>query len=530
MNQFNNRTSLSKDFLVTTVIQKDEFISGYLARNRFNSGSCLIEKTKSKMGKYYLNSWSYLPNLSGLHQVLSPALPDAESLLKKHSIYPFLRPFQSNERKIKLKAHFLEKVQPGLASMIGYQTRGGPYRWQISVCLKCVDEDYATHGFSYWRTAHAIPGIRICAFHKDSLYTYCGKCGPVGRYQSVVVAPTLKCLCGNALKPICEGRNTHLGDSRIAEYVRRILDGEIPAFVNAEILYATIRHRAHKLFGSSYDSILAANQRALERLGNSNVTYYRMNDNFWRFIHKKSHSLNAVQFILVLITVFETFEDFVEFLSKREFQELLSLQNCRKPPKFKYGWTYRAEKWKKFTPDQLNALREKSRLKFQSLQSTYSTEKRGMLAKRRPALLQFLRGYDNDWLQNCCPPSSSDNQVSNRIEKLDSVISQHIWNEYDNLKMSGLDTRISKRRLLFNSPRRNLSVDELNRLPLTTNALKQCEESSHDYRIRGIEFRLNKNSEVCKFIVIPKDFKVLGVTAITLVWKEVKKWEKQFLS
>lgn len=95
----------------------------------------------------------------------------AESLLAKHTIYPFYAPFLSKQRQKKL----LQDVQgdgKGLYTRLGMVAGGICKKDGLYYCPECAANDIGQHGEPYIHREHQLQGIHFCAHHELKLKKY----------------------------------------------------------------------------------------------------------------------------------------------------------------------------------------------------------------------------------------------------------------------------------------------------------------------------------------------------------------------
>lgn len=140
----------------------DEVIGSVLARASFQTGlrqSTLITAIVGRSRSYgsFLMS-SDIPTLAARCGV------DAEELLEMHTVFPYAVAFMpaSTRARLKAKALSLRTDRESLSSLTKNVSHGLPGK---RLCAKCLEEDLAKHGESYWRRSHLLPGVSRCAAH-----------------------------------------------------------------------------------------------------------------------------------------------------------------------------------------------------------------------------------------------------------------------------------------------------------------------------------------------------------------------------
>lgn len=93
---------------------------------------------------------------------------DAESLLSGHTVLPYATAFSERNVWDRAIANSLaaESDPKTMGAVIQCAIHGLPQR---RFCRTCVAEDIQTHGESYWRRSHQLPGSLVCHVHGEVL-------------------------------------------------------------------------------------------------------------------------------------------------------------------------------------------------------------------------------------------------------------------------------------------------------------------------------------------------------------------------
>ncbi len=150
----------------------DELIYSAVARYHFYSGNIDCKDTLEEV----FQSRSVIPSVEiGSHlSVLAEQLGSnysVESLLAKHTIYPYYSPFLSKQRQQEL----LQDVQgdgKGLYTRLGMVAGGICKRNRLYYCPECAANDIEQHGEPYIHREHQLQGIDFCAHHELKLKKY----------------------------------------------------------------------------------------------------------------------------------------------------------------------------------------------------------------------------------------------------------------------------------------------------------------------------------------------------------------------
>ena len=150
----------------------DELMYSAIARYHFYSGNIDCKDTLEEV----FQSRSVIPSIEiGSHfNILANQMGthySAESLLAKHTIYPFYAPFLSKQRQKKL----LQDVQgdgKGLYTRLGMVAGGICKKDGLYYCPECAANDIGQHGEPYIHREHQLQGIHFCAHHELKLKKY----------------------------------------------------------------------------------------------------------------------------------------------------------------------------------------------------------------------------------------------------------------------------------------------------------------------------------------------------------------------
>lgn len=150
----------------------DELIYSAIARYHFYSGNIDCKDTLEEV----FQSRSVIPSVeigshfSTLAQQLTPNY-SVESLLAKHTIYPYYAPFLSKHRQKEI----LEDVQgygQGLYTRLGMVAGGICKKDGLFYCPECATNDVEQYGEPYIHREHQLQGIIYCAHHELKLKKY----------------------------------------------------------------------------------------------------------------------------------------------------------------------------------------------------------------------------------------------------------------------------------------------------------------------------------------------------------------------
>jgi hypothetical protein len=150
----------------------DELIYSAIARYHFYSGNLSYKDTLEEL----FNSRSVIASVeigsrfSKLAQQIGTNY-SVESLLAKHTIYPYYAPFLSKHRQQRI----LEDVKgngQGLYGRLGMCAGGICKKDGLYYCSECATTDIEQYGEPYIHREHQLQGIDYCAHHKQKLKIY----------------------------------------------------------------------------------------------------------------------------------------------------------------------------------------------------------------------------------------------------------------------------------------------------------------------------------------------------------------------
>jgi len=115
--------------------------------------------------------------LDTLHQRLSHLTPYdcADDLINATTLYPYHRPFLTIERHNKAQHILLFGGGKGLKVLMGRVANRFGADTPLRYCVRCLEEDIATHGAPFWHRNHQLPGITCCAKHHLDLVAYASR-------------------------------------------------------------------------------------------------------------------------------------------------------------------------------------------------------------------------------------------------------------------------------------------------------------------------------------------------------------------
>ncbi|WP_412524151.1 TniQ family protein [Burkholderia sp. S-53] len=229
-----------------------ETMLGYLARVVLVNQANLYSVSSHVLGlKSCLEPpWVVPCNLARLCDFAKGALGSANDLLQNHTVFPAVAPFLKAEIRARLSTQIIESNAGGIRrGVIRPSAWEGNAPARMAWCPKCVGEDEATYGFSYWRREHQLDICSHCVRHSCPLAVGCGLCTfPLSR-RAAPALPTARCQCGRGLRTIAVGSYVR-GDgsllSKSHEFLRSLFDNPLP-LDELDHIGATLQERAIEL-------------------------------------------------------------------------------------------------------------------------------------------------------------------------------------------------------------------------------------------------------------------------------------------
>lgn len=103
--------------------------------------------------------------LEFLADQLPPGRPNAETLLRNHTLLPLYLPFLPKERAEKCKQAALGDGGKSLPFLTGIMASKIEQPTNLRLCPLCADEDKNAFGEPYWHRSHQIAGVTTCYRH-----------------------------------------------------------------------------------------------------------------------------------------------------------------------------------------------------------------------------------------------------------------------------------------------------------------------------------------------------------------------------
>lgn len=147
---------------------QDELLYSACARYQRNIGS-KVQKShiQNLFGVRSCCAITDLPShLSYFCDKLTYGGMNVEKLILKHTTYPYYHPFLPQETARSVQKYMLSGIHGNRIHMsLGISACSIPKAKYLRFCKKCVENDLETHGVTYWRRVHQLPGVSICSDH-----------------------------------------------------------------------------------------------------------------------------------------------------------------------------------------------------------------------------------------------------------------------------------------------------------------------------------------------------------------------------
>jgi len=175
----------------TSLMPEEHFVL-YLARLLFNSPHTLMPR-----------SWLWPSGLRWRVELLGELVGSLTQVKAHCSLLPCVTRFQPPKNVQAVNSHFDEATTLGLMGILGLAGPGtGWAKARLLRCKKCVDEDVAPDGYSFWRREHLLPGVLFCGKHRCPLMLPCDRCSDFRCFPGYTRHAGYHCGCG--LRPIPE--------------------------------------------------------------------------------------------------------------------------------------------------------------------------------------------------------------------------------------------------------------------------------------------------------------------------------------
>lgn len=148
----------------------DELLGSAVARYRVHTmASFDAHVNKELYGKARFHTSITLPRgLQDLHNIIEPFIGlSLEELVFQATLYPYHTAFANKDTKVRILRKMLQQRQ----GLRGRHSIGGrePPVIRMKVCQRCINEDVARFGESYWHRTHQLDCVHFCEKHVTPL-------------------------------------------------------------------------------------------------------------------------------------------------------------------------------------------------------------------------------------------------------------------------------------------------------------------------------------------------------------------------
>ncbi|OWW20765.1 hypothetical protein AYR66_16080 [Noviherbaspirillum denitrificans] len=323
--------------------------------------------------------------------------------------------------------------------------------------------------------------------------------------------------------------------------VHQLLSGAIPEWINSEKVLTLIAEAVNRLcIAGKMKSPLEIGNLIEEMNGRQLLQSYNIKTHRTTILTfaaaGKALPTNPFSNIILINSLFGSLENFVA-----EAQARFSQPDATTPrPSFKKAGKrprkpdYRYAYWDRVSKQELNRERNARRAVLRELIRATPKLKRGDLRNGagRTAYLFLLR-YDEAWLDKVLPRTCRKSIINSlspvQTKVRDESLAKHIYQRHEELLDSRFVGRISKRRLLHGSPGES-NPAKLQSLPLAREALSDCVESWHEWRVRHIELLAQRTQESARespFQANQDDIERLNAEELHNLKRRIGKWLKR---
>ncbi len=124
------------------------------------------------LGRHFLGRPKWHPRFIGIPAIAPMAEilgVSASELLWKHTVFPYATAYVDEATYGRAIKSALSDVEPASNGTLAQNAILSIEYWRF--CHRCVTEDMARHGESYWRRSHNLPGVWVCSTHHVYLNT-----------------------------------------------------------------------------------------------------------------------------------------------------------------------------------------------------------------------------------------------------------------------------------------------------------------------------------------------------------------------
>jgi hypothetical protein len=493
--------SLPFDFLFKPTICAQENVMSYVIRTKHFGVPCGIalsfdvrSKQPSRLGL------AFPSELEKLAELYAPGLPNVDSIIRHHTLYPFFSAFLIDSQRQTMRAHFAREQSPGAWMSTGLMAAG--LRWRLATCLDCVTSDYADLGYTFWRNGHLVPALALCPYHLTPLYEYCISCVRSARRSRPQPLPSEKCVCGVPLEVIRvlrtpEDRGIEI---EISSAVRALLDGGLSGEVTSEDIHRTIFQRCEVLAAPqtcvrTYLANLVESRVGRETLAAYGVHSLGRHSALTRVAIGGRLSGNPFHNIFLILGLFGSVENLVSAMATRVATTKYAQVMLNGPPAMKA----RAGRMRAIGSDvdRLEGLRKHHRKIVLARMREFPEMKRRQLRSSDNNTYTFMVWFDKEWIDDVFPVARAQNKSALNEEihvrtkhQFDVSLSGHIYERHSLLSAQVERRRLTHTQLVLGHPGDSYSRKKFAEMPLVSHALKVCVETNEQWNASRVDMEI----------------------------------------
>lgn len=249
-----------------------------------------------------------------------PALPQAEDLLQRHTIYPSVIAFLPPSTRTLVATRMCEgQSAQGLYFKLGLgHSQRQEDRAVQAFCFECLKMDVSAHGFGYWHRYHQFPYIHQCPIHRVPLSTPAGCCAASAQISGIARLPGAICRCKANLRPVHEAslpRASLAVDFSVGQIVFELLNEPLEG-CEPRLLGSVYRRRFGALGfarGAYMDATAATvwfRQRATGQLLEVYRSSVDSDKNWFRAVLRGTPPASFIRNGLLIATMFDSLQEF----------------------------------------------------------------------------------------------------------------------------------------------------------------------------------------------------------------------------
>lgn len=431
--------------------------------------------------------WIVPANLRQLHARLAPVFSSPDEILKNHTCMPALMPFVRAKHVTALLNHLLEGEHVrGISAVVGFSGRNIESRPAMALCLECVRADQSRGGVAYWHREHQLPGLGYCPHHGTPLVAGCGLCQFSHPNNRKPKLPQEVCWCGqpHALSHPEVSEEDGAVLTRMARMAVRLLRGAL-AGANPESIGAYYHEQARKR-GFGKQTYIASDKLTQEvRQAYSPQVLARLNASLGKGRNWLAVCMGQRRAPIILGRNLLLMDFFGRRIPNR-LQQRHALAYERSLE------SRRDEVRKPRKEDFDEGRREEVREALLAFKRDWPDAGRTKLLQELGRTAVWARENDPAWYEEAFPSQKrgrlkqSDELKAALRREFDERACGHVFSHQLRLLLAkGQPIKLTKTLLLKGTPRGNeLSWKALEHLPLTSQALDLCVETTAQYKRR----------------------------------------------